>query len=243
MTTKDDEGSLGAEVSNRLDELFGDEESGAPAEKIIVAAHSKTPPKNPAAPVADSAVTISDEDSPIRNLKALVFSIDWEITDETMVDFLAETNRLKQKYKDDQILTLFLKLHESIGKYIKAKKARAHPDAIAFVASVFKNFEKVLLSPAMQEKQKKQLLSAEVKKFKEFKQRILLRGEAGESGPVEAREIKAQAIREIPEKSFAAGAPMPLGSKEALDYIVEQLKKEIKAEFHTLRQIIKNLGA
>jgi hypothetical protein len=244
LTTREEEGSLGAEVSSRLDELFGDDESGIPAEKMIVAEHSKTPPKKPAAPVADSAVAVSDADSPIRNLKALVFSIDWEITDETMVDFLAETKRLRQKYKDDQILTLFLKLHESIGKYIKAKKARAHPDAIAFVASVYKNFEKVLLSPGMQEKQKKQLLGTEVQKFKAFKQRILLRDGAGESDqPAPQDSIRVPAAGKIPEKTFAAGASISLESKEALDYIVEQLKKEIKAEFHTLRQIIKNLGA
>jgi hypothetical protein len=41
----------------------------------------------------------------------------------------------------------------------------------------------------------------------------------------------------------AAGPPLSLESREAIDYIVEQIKKEIKAEFHTLRQIIKNLGA
>jgi hypothetical protein len=244
LTTKEDEGSLGAEVSNRLDELFGDDESGAPAEKIIVADRAKIPPKKPAAPVDDSDVTVSDEDSPIRNLKALVFSIDWEITDETMVDFLTETKRLMQKYKDDQVITLFLKLHESIGKYIKAKKARAHPDAIAFVASVFKNFEKVLLSPGMPEKQRKQLLGAEVQKFKAFKQRILLRDGAVEIDQQASHDSLADAVKaKIPEKSAAAGASMSLESKEALDYIVEQLKKEIKAEFHTLRQIIKNLGA
>ena len=243
MTTREEEGSLGAEVSSRLDELFGDDESGVPAEKMIVAEHSKIPPKKSAAPLGDSTVTISDEDSPIRNLKALVFSIDWEITDETMVDFLTETKRLKQKYKDDQILTLFLKLHESIGKYIKAKKARAHPDAIAFVASVYKSFEKVLLSPGMQEKQKKQLLGAEVQKFKAFKQRILLRDGSLEREQPALQDSPVLPSGKAPEKSIAAGVPMSLESKEALDYIVEQLKKEIKAEFHTIRQIIKNLGA
>jgi hypothetical protein len=142
------------------------------------------------------------------------------------------------------VLTLFLKLHESIGKYIKAKKARAHPDAIAFVASVFKNFEKVLLSPGMQEKQRKQLLSAEVQKFKAFKQRILLRDGAAEGHQQASRDDLADSAKaRISEKLSAAGAPLSLESKEALDYIVEQLKKEIKAEFHTLRQIIKNLGA
>lgn len=245
MTTKDEDGSLGAEVSSRLDELFGDDDSEATpvpidsSDVISVADESKSRAKKAARPSSDSPSDDLGEDSPIRNLKALVFSIDWEITDETMVDFLAETKRLMQKYQKDKILSLFLKLHESIGKYIKAKKARAHPDSIKFVASVYKSFEKVLLSPTMKENQKKQLLNAEVNKFKDFKQRVVLREGAAE--PVVVTESAAVSeVRTVPPSS---GAGLSLESKEALDYIVEQIKKEIKAEFHTLRQIMKNLGA
>ncbi len=240
MGKMDDDGSLGAEVSSRLDELFGDDDA---EDTPVSAAGSETAGSAgdaPARSVKKSAsaagpkpVAEPDTDSPIGNLKALVFSIDWEITDETMVDFLTETKKLQQQYKNDQILSLFLKLHESIGKYIKAKKARAHPDAIKFVASVYKSFEKVLLSPRMQQNQKKQLLSAEVKKFKDFKQRVLLRDES--AGPA------AVAV----ETTAPAGALPQLSpeSREMADYIVEQIKKEIKAEFHTMRQILKNLGA
>ena len=245
MTTKEDDGSLGAEVSSRLDELFGDEDTEVtpvaidPSDAVSVADESKSTAKAAAKPNVDTADDNLSEDSPIRNLKALVFSIDWEITDETMVDFLTETKRLKQKYKDDKILSMFLKLHESIGKYIKAKKARAHPDSIKFVASVYKNFEKVLTTPGMKENQKKQLLTAEVKKFKDFKQRVLLRDGAGEPAVVVKSPVEADARVAKPD----SGAGMSLETKAAVDYILEQVKKEIKAEFHTLRQIIKNIGA
>ncbi len=247
MTTKDEDGSLGAEVSNRLDELFGDEDSEViPVSKGSSAAargagESKSQAKKAVKPSAVASVDNQDDNSPLSNLKALVFSIDWEITDETMVDFLAETKRLMQKYKDDKIASLFLKLHESIGKYIKAKKARAHPDSIKFVASVYKNFEKALLTPGMKDSQKKQLLSTEVNKFKDFKQRVLLREGAGEPA-----DIKISATESLGKPTAAkadSSVSFTLESKEAIDYIVEQLKKEIKAEFHTLRQIIKNLGA
>ncbi len=241
MATKDDDGSLGAEVSSRLDELFGDEETEETPVSIVSSATVSVAdePKSKAKPSAADADSDLDEDSPIRNLKALVFSIDWEITDETMVDFLDETKRLSQKYKGDKILSMFLKLHESIGKYIKAKKARAHPDSIKFVASVYKNFEKVLISPGMKENQKKQLLSAEVKKFKDFKQRVLLRD--GSGAPAEV--VQSTAVAETRTVKPVSGAGLSLETKEAIDYILEQVKKEIKAEFHTLRQIIKNIGA
>ena len=241
MTTKDDDGSLGAEVSSRLYELFGDDDSEETpvsidaSDAVSVADEPKSSGEKSAKSSPDNLGEELDADSPIRDLKALVFSIDWEITDETMVDFLQEIEKLQQNYKNDQILSLFLKLHASIGKYIKAKKARAHPDAIKFVASVYKSFEKVLLSAKMPASQKKQLLSAEVKKFKDFKQRVLLR-----DGTAEPAEVGAELVKEAPP---APTAGLSLETREVVDYIVEQIKKEIKAEFHTIRQIIKNLGA
>jgi len=244
LTTKEDDGSLGAEVSSRLDELFGDEDTDVTpvaidsSEAVSVADESKTKANAAAKPNVETEADNLTEDSPIRDLKALVFSIDWEITDETMVDFLNETKRLSQRYKDDKILSMFLKLHESIGKYIKAKKARAHPDSIKFVASVYKNFEKVLISPGMKENQKKQLLTAEVKKFKDFKQRVLLR----DNSAAEPAEVVKSGVETRVAKPDS-GTGMSLETKEAIDYILEQVKKELKAEFHILRQIIKNIGA
>jgi len=250
VTTKDEDGGLSSEVSSRLDELFGEQDP-------VVS--QKASPRSKGVPAADAAARESkrqektgtstteldaDKDSPIHNLKALVFSIDWEITDESMVSFLKETKRLQQKYQNDKVLSLFLKLHESIGKYIKARKAKAHPDSFKFVASVYKNFEKALLTPGITEVQKKKLLSGEVNKFKEFKQRVLLR-----EGAIEKEEVaviddaSVEKIEERAVEKAQAVSSLGLDSKEALDYIVEELKKTIKAEFHTLRQLIKNLGA
>lgn len=237
MGITDDNGDIGAEVSNRLDELFGDEERPGTASAEKAAVRKPGPQK-----VAESAGNAANEDSPIKNLKAIVFGIDWEITDETMTSFLKEVRRLEQQYQNDKILAMFLKLHDSIGKYIKAKKAKAHPDAIKFVTSVFKNFEKVLLTSGMPEIQKKKLLSGEVQKFKDFRERVMTREKAMGSGePAIVETIEPQ-----PRPAAAAVKPKlaeALNNREALEYIVEELKKTIKAEFHTIRQILKSLGA
>lgn len=246
MATMDDDGGLGAEVSSRLDELFGEEDSsdsegGATPSRKANAPGGDVPDRKPVESSAPGGGA-GDDDSPIKNLKALVFGIDWEITDESMIAFLKETKQLQKKYADDKILLMFLKLHESIGKYIKAKKAKAHPDAIKFVTSVFKSFEKVLMTPGMAELQKKRLLSGEVKKFKEFKERILSRDQAIEEAEVVMPERVTPAAGSAPGAGKAAPA-LSVESQEAINYIVEELKKTIKAEFHTIRQIIKNLGA
>lgn len=252
MTTKDEDGSLNAEVSNRLDELFGEDDAEASMMSVDspggrdISKKPDTRGEKLAAADVDSGADSEDDDSPVKALKALVFSIDWEITDEIMLDFLKEIKRLSKMYKKDKVLSIFLKLHASIGKYIKAKKARAHPDSIKLIASVYKNFEKVLLSTGITEVQKKKLLSFEVKKFKAFKQRVLLREEVLE--PAETEKMDIRVIEEappevtVPEKE-APAVSFPLESKEAIEYILSELKKTIKTEFHTLRQIIKNLGA
>jgi len=237
LSNKNDEGSLSSEVSSRLDELFGEEDpeqkTGA---KRAAGIDSGTEDAARLSETESPAEGELDDDSPIKNLKALVFSIDWEITDETMVGFLEEVRRLKAKYKDDKVLGLFLKLHESVGRYIKARKAKAHPDSMSFIASVYKSFEKAVRTPGITEIQKKRMLSAEVKKFKAFKQRVRVREAAYE-------EIRIEKVAPRIPKGAVQQPGISLETQAVLDYIVAEIRKTIKAEFQTLLQIIKNLGA
>lgn len=241
MGAKDEDANLNAEVSSRLDELFGGEDPEDPP----VSETSDTPAgqvreEKPFRSEKTGADARSEEATPIDSLKALVFSIDWEITDKTMKEFLEEVKRLKTQYNDDRVYLLFLKLHESLGKYIKAKKARAHPDAIKLVTSVYKKFEKALLSPGISEAEKKKLISGEVKKYKSFKQRVL-----SQEGPAETLEEGVEAGEAAPA---VASLQTPTGglspdSRELADYILSEVKKTIQEEFRILRQLIKNMGA
>ncbi|MCF8093763.1 MAG: hypothetical protein K9J79_00220 [Desulfobacteraceae bacterium] len=271
MTHKDED-DIGAQVSSRLEELFGEQDeqdSAGPAGES-----AEAPGKGQAVQADPAEDNVTDPPGyPLKNLKAYVFGIDWEITDESMKEFLEEVRGLQSKYQHDKLLSTFLKLHESVGKYIRAKKARAHPEAIKFVASVFKSFEKVLMTPDMPESRKKSLLSAEIKKFKNFREKVMAAGKTRQPEPADAIAGKpeekpteaSEHLKEEPptegetyqaepaetegsagDKQFPAEEPKPaavLENQEALDYIVAELRKTIKAEFHTIRQIIKNLGA
>lgn len=238
MATMDDDGGIGAEVSNRLDELFGEDDG--PETDASVGAPASSPQRTKASSgsassrehaAAGRASGVSDDESPIKGLKALVYGIDWEITDESMVSFLREVKRLEKKYQGNKIYLLFLKLHESIGKYIRVRKVNAHPDALKFVASVFTNFEKVLITPGMSEIQKKRLLSGEVKKFKDFKERVISREQA--------RGVPKAAVASAGHPVAAARPALSGESQAMVDYIVEEIKKTIRDEFATLRQLLK----
>lgn len=236
MAKTEDDGDIGAEVSSRLDELFGEDDGGDPPGGEAKAAEAT--PKEPAKKTTGLTVTASSDldDSPVKELKGLVFGIDWEITDENMTAFLKEVKRLQKVHAGDQILSMFLKLHESIGKYIKAKKAKAHPDAIKFVISVFKSFEKVLTTEGMDELQKKRILAGEIKKFKEFKERVL----SGEPAVAAARPAAPPAAEAVKPAPPAAS----LQDTDALaEYIIGEVKKIIQEEFRKLSHILKSLGA
>lgn len=264
MTDKDEE-DIGAQVSSRLEELFGEEDedeftgqqAGAPREDVQD--RGSAGKMHDESQFDDHDSESGDQDSPLKNLKALVFGIDWEITDEGMKDFLQEIRDLQERYQHDKVLSTFLKLHESVGKYIRAKKSGAHPEAFKFVASVFRSFEKVLTSPEMKDSRKKRLLSEEITNFKNFKEKLA--AAQGRNSPAEPAAESQLSVDPQPDSGFEQHQPQPEGApeeatqgeekrtasvlenQEAVDYIVAELKKTIKAEFHTIRQIIKNLGA
>ncbi len=241
MGPKDEDTNLNEEVSSRLDELFGGE---APEDGSINDASDKptskaSDVKSPRTQGAPSMQAKSGETTPIDNLKALVFSIDWEISDKTMKEFLQEVKRLKSQYKDDRVYLLFLKLHESLGKYIKARKAKADPDAIKLVTSVFKKFERALLSKGLSEAEKKKMIAGEVKKYKRFKQRVLAKQEAPET-----LEVASEAAEPVSARRPAQAPPsLSPESREMADYILSEVKKTLQEEFRILRQLIKNIGA
>jgi len=283
LGSKDEDANLNDEVTSRLDELFGED-----APDATVMPETQEMQENPAAEeeaaadIEPAGAAYESSTGPIDNLKALVFSIDWEITDATMKAFLKEVKQLKEQYKQDRMSLMFLKLHESLGKYIKSKKARAHPDAIKLVASIYHKFEKMLLSPGLSESEKKKLVSREVKKYNQFKKKVLAAKETSapadalaeskaaapapqtEPEPQAAKESASEPVSSLSEPvqepvsepeaesapEFEAGPAMKPDteglskeSRELADYIIDQLRQEIRAEFQELRKLLTHGGA
>jgi hypothetical protein len=213
--------ALKSEVEDRLDNLF--EENMEPSEMV----ESGGEPSS----------------SPLEALKAIILSVDWEITDDVMTTLLTELNRLEDVYRHEKIPLAFLQILISIGKYIKQNKVNAHPNAIKFMESAYKTLEKVVTSETMAREEKESLLLAEVAKFKELKEEIALRkakkkDEKGTAGVTEpAVEQSAPAEQGGKPSARADLAQMP--AHEAFATAVEEIKDLIKAEFKTLRAEIR----
>jgi hypothetical protein len=190
---------------------------------------------------------------PLKGLKAVMLSIDWEITDSTMDSLINEIKNVEFIYSEDKIILTFLQLLRSIGRYVKANKGRAHPEATRLINSVYEALESVALTEGMSRPEKEKMLLEEVAKFKKLKERVMLRKaekqqpEVSEATPPpapapEAKEIRAEGIpvwKEAHAEPGPEGRFSEMSPHEAFAYALEEIRELIRAEFRALRAEIK----
>ena len=228
MTQQRDEDNFRSQVEDRLDHLFREDSPEATKEHVGLGEH------------------------PLKSLKAVLLSIDWEITDSTMDSLLNEIKAVEYVYSEDKIILTFLQLLGSIGRYIRANKGRAHPGATRVINSVYEALEKVALTEGMSRAEKEKMLLEEIARFKKLKGQVALRRVEKKAPavsevkppPAPAPEEKAippadSPVREEPpiESRAVDFAGMP--PHEAFAYALEEIKNVIQAEFRALRAEIK----
>lgn len=114
----------------------------------------------------------NDEESPISRLKSLILSIDWEITDEVLMQFNEELLDLRDIWANEKINLVYVQALEKISKYIYQKKADSHPSAIKLLLTLYHNLEKIVSSYDLTQEQKKEILLEDVKRFESLKRHI-----------------------------------------------------------------------
>ncbi|MGB3213083.1 MAG: hypothetical protein WBB19_20440 [Desulforhopalus sp.] len=114
----------------------------------------------------------TDDESPISRLKSLILSIDWEITDEVLMQFNEELVALQKIWAGEKINLIYVQALEKISKYIYQKKANSHPSAIKLLLTLYHNLEKIVSSFDLTEEQKKEILLEDVKRFENLKRHI-----------------------------------------------------------------------
>ena len=143
MVDKSKDNQLDSEIAKRLDDLFGEgdlfSKEDNPIEAKETAVKESQSKKKSASSDHEEILDLADatldepdderapDDYPLAELKNLVLSIDWEITDDALADFISQVNNLKVTYKNEKIVLMFLQLLGSLGVYIKTNRGNAHP--------------------------------------------------------------------------------------------------------------------
>ena len=274
MVDKSNDNNLDSEIAKRLDDLFGEGDTSTGDENPIkakdtVAEENKAPEKQ-ALPEEEEIFDLTDvtaketdgegvsDDYPLAELKNLVLSIDWEITEEALADFLSQVDSLKATYKNQKIILTFLQLLGSLGVYIKTNRGDAHPKTFKILNSVFSRLEEVVLSANMAESKKKKLLRAEMDKYKQLRNQVSKKKAAKGirkeviSAPKEIESLikaplqkeAARSGRKVYEKAAKKGLATDSGAPQSLANLaeaVEELKKFIHSELNTLKQELRIL--
>ncbi|UCG66148.1 MAG: hypothetical protein JSW12_03680 [Deltaproteobacteria bacterium] len=209
--------------------------------------------------ILDSVEDTGDpEVTPLTELKSIVLSLDWEITDEIMSRFVKEIDKLKDTYRDDEILVSFLGLLDSVGKHIKTHKAKAHPNASKLLNSAYMSLEKVILSKDITEPERNRILASQLKSFKRLMEQIAVRKAASDrkkrlKPPDQARVApqepkEDQAIQQKEERSPEEAKERQLephegrvSPDESLRLAVNELKQLVQEEFKALREELRQL--
>ena len=198
---------------------------------------------------------IADSELSLDELKAFILSIEWEISDEIMGQFIDEVESLKTGYKGDNVIAIFLKLLGIIGKYIRAKKVASHPDSIRLLNSVFHNLETIVYSTELDDEQKKRLLLAEAGKFKDLKEKIALSktaAYASSSGslsdsqdrpglPAEKRRPSRDGQGPLPPSVLSAAGSSANPATKVEEYLLQEIQRMIHAEFAAMKAEIMEL--
>ncbi|MCX5871571.1 MAG: hypothetical protein NTY00_13300 [Deltaproteobacteria bacterium] len=121
------------------------------------------------APAVDISLPSSQEQKNVlTNLKAIVLSIDWEISDDELVRLSKEVSKLEKFFSENRAKLIFLQGIGALGNYIRSTKSNAHPDAFKLLHSFYKGLERTYIE-ILSGEQEKEILLAEVKKFNAFK--------------------------------------------------------------------------
>jgi hypothetical protein len=239
LANQNDDDSLSTELESRLDDLFGEDEK-----------FSDRTPKDGLS-----------QDYPLGELKNLVLSIDWEITDEVLENFLRQVDALKHTYKNDKINLTFLQILGSLGEYIKTNRGKAHPKTFKILNSVFSRFDDVVLAKDMPESEKKRILRPEMNKYKELREQIsrnktekIAKKVAKPAQKITAQPMEPHAGKDVsstrktvkPEKVFMDRAPVAsigdVSYPAELAKAVAEIKKFIHTEIKALREDLIRVG-
>jgi hypothetical protein len=180
---------------------------------------------------------------PLSELKNLILSIDWEITDEVLEKLLQQIEDLNMTYAHDKTVLTLLRILNSLGVYIKKNQAKAHPKTFKTLNSVFSSLDKVVLSKDMKAGDKKKILNVEMDRYKKLRIQIA-HSKAEKKKRQEPGGNSPDSFFQTPnfeKKEFMNTEQIQEPSSEAIVKAVEEIKQYIHAEIEALKAEIKSL--
>jgi hypothetical protein len=145
--------------------------------------------------------------SPLKNLKSIVLSIEWEISNQVLEQFDGEIAKLNDLYSHNRINLGFLRILRFLGRYIRVKGADSNQESVNLLLSVYDSTESVIVKKDLTETQRNILLLENIKKYRSWVEKTDLEPITGmskppEEKPIELKPVFVETIAPVEEKPF-----------------------------------------
>ncbi len=225
MTEKNESDSLERMVEERLDSIFGQDQSEEPGS--------------------------SEAGSLLEKVAASVQGLGSGITTDALLRLKGDIGKLGQSHGKDPFFQPLLKISSMLVSYLESNQDPPHPEAITLLRSVTRCMRTLDTSEGLTEERKRALVSSEIQSFKRFKGRV----QGGRRSPQDfpaspesaatkedlaglRRDLTAVADKAASLENLFAKAVKDLGSRletgisslhQSLESIPEELRRETAA--------------
>ena len=136
------------EIVKRLDEIFSDETK-------IKKSAKKT----------NKMMCINS----LYNLRILLLSIEWEITDDILSKYLNETIQLQRLFQNNRYLKRLLQIQYFYGRFIKTYPNRIPLKTYKILYTLYNCMNNILANKKLSDFEKKKIVEQEIHRYKNFR--------------------------------------------------------------------------
>jgi hypothetical protein len=130
----------------------------------VETADSKSIDQMPDELVSSSSVLYS----PLKDIKSIILSLEWEIDSRILAQFDAEINKLQALNEGNYTILGFLLILRFLGRYIRVRGTDSNRGSITLLLSVYDNLEDVILTEDMSAENKRKILLEDIKNYREW---------------------------------------------------------------------------
>jgi len=177
QTQVQDKSTFVSEIEKRFTAIFGDDdknvrainETEKPDDAGMMIQAGREESKSIGEPLEEISLSPSSVLlSPLKDLKGIVLSLEWEINDQILEQWEGEVNKLYLLYTGDRIIQGLLRILRFAGRYVRVRGASSNQDSIELLMSVYDQLENIMVSEGMTEAKKQILLMESIKKYRSW---------------------------------------------------------------------------
>jgi len=193
-----------SEIEKRFNAIFGEDnkevksEEQPTLEEIIFKAEpadSKSIDQMPPELVSSSSVLYS----PLKDIKSIVLSLEWELDNGMLDQFDAEINKLQALNEGNYTILGFLLILRFLGRYIRVRGTDSNRGSITLLLSVYDNLEDVVLSEDMTAENKRTILLEDIKNYREWVDQLDFEVSKDKSPEKQAIQVKSETKEPLPK--------------------------------------------